>query len=86
MGKFKVQTDGMWRIYYISKQPEGKDSRIYIDGRSIRQMESQLFFTPTRREKMIAGYSLDCEKSKRVSSLVLSNLLDLREEMDELKI
>lgn len=82
--RYKQTECGEFTIFLSN--PEGKDSRIYIDGRSIRQMESQLFFTPTRREKMIAGYSLDCEKSKRVSSLVLSNLLDLREEMDELKI
>lgn len=35
---------------------------------------------------MDASYSLDSEKSKSVSPLVLSNLPDLREEMDELKI
>lgn len=46
-------------------------------------MESQ----PNRKKgKMDVGYILDSEMSKSFPPVVLSNLLDLRKEMDELKI
>lgn len=42
---------------------------------------------PNRKKgKMDAGHSLDSEKSKTFPSVILSNFLDLREEIDELKI
>lgn len=82
--RYKQMEGGEFTIFLSN--PGGNGSRIQIDGRSIMQLESQLFLIPTIREEMDAGYSLDSEKSKSFSPLVLSNLLDLREEMDELKI
>lgn len=65
------------------RHPEGKGSRIQIDDTSVTQMESQ----PNRKKgKMDVGYILDSEMSKSFPPVVLSNLLDLRKEMDELKI
>lgn len=68
------------------RNPERKDFRLHIDGRSIMYMESQLPCPKRTKEKMYAGCYLGSEKSKSFPPVALSNLLVLRGKMDELKI